>query len=283
MKTINVGLGGYSVMQAPNMTDTQMMSYIIRTPAGKVMVIDGGNPGDANYLRDTILSYGGHVDMWLITHCHDDHYSALISILDDPRGVTVGGVYYNFPPYEWIVTAEPVYKIYTDKIFDCIANHSKLFHTLYEGSILTLDGLQVEVLNDPLDFQEFTEPSPNGGSSVNDTTLVFRIRFPNRKTALFLGDLGLRAGNLLAERYGKELKSDIVQMAHHGQNGADENVYQLIKPEVCLWTAPIWLYNNDRGRGYNTHHYKTVTVRGWMEKLGVEHHAVEGEGPAIVI
>ena len=72
-------------------------------------------------------------------------------------------------------------------------------------------------------------------------------------------------------------------MAHHGQNGVDENVYQLIYPKVCMWTAPLWLWNNDRGGGFNTCHYKTVIVRGWMEKLGVHHHVVEGDGPAIIV
>ena len=131
-------------------------------------------------------------------------------------------------------------------------------------------------------FEEYSAPSPNKGSSINDTSLVYRVLFPNGKTALFLGDLGLRAGNILAEDFGTYLKSDIVQMAHHGQNGADENVYRLIRPDVCLWTAPIWLYNNDRGNGFNTAHYKTVTVRGWMEKLGVTLHAVEGEGLTVI-
>ena len=72
-------------------------------------------------------------------------------------------------------------------------------------------------------------------------------------------------------------------MAHHGQNGAGENVYQRIRPTLCMWTAPLWLWNNDAGQGFNTHFFKTVTVRTWMEKLGVTMHAVEGEGPALII
>ena len=37
-----IGLGGYKILQAPNMTKTQMMSYLITTPNGKLIVIDGG-------------------------------------------------------------------------------------------------------------------------------------------------------------------------------------------------------------------------------------------------
>lgn len=280
--TITVGLGGYSLLQAPNMTNVQMMSYILESPRGNLLVVDGGNPGDADYLRSELEKRGGHVSLWLLTHCHDDHYSALSEIMQNPGGVTVERIGYNFPPQEWIDAVEPMYRDLNGAIYALLAEKADICTVLYEGMVLDFDGVKIEVLNDPMDFQAFTEPSPNNGSNVNDTSLVFRFTFPNGKTLLFLGDLGLRAGNIPAERYGEKLKSDIVQMAHHGQNGADENVYKLIQPEVCLWTAPLWLYNNDRGGGYNTAHYKTVIVRGWMEKLGVKHHAVEGDGPVIL-
>jgi hypothetical protein len=42
MKEINFGLQGYRLLQAPNMTLVQMMSYIIQPPSGPVVVIDGG-------------------------------------------------------------------------------------------------------------------------------------------------------------------------------------------------------------------------------------------------
>ena len=279
MKVIDYGLGGYEILQLPNSTDVQMMGYLIKTPEGLV-AIDGGNPGDTPLLRDLIRENGGHVILWLLTHCHDDHYSAPAEIFADPDGITVDRVCYHFPPYEWLHATEPAEPL--DLIFDRIREKPELFCVVEAGEVLHAGGLEIKVLNDPMRFEEYSAPSPNKGSSINDTSLVFRILFPNGKIALFLGDLGLRAGNILAEDFGPYLKSDIVQMAHHGQNGADENVYRLIRPDVCLWTAPTWLYNNDRGDGFNTAIYKTVTVRGWMEKLGVTLHAVEGEGLTVI-
>lgn len=280
--TIDIGLGGYTILQAPNMTEVQMMSYVITTPLGKVIVIDGGLDGDAPYLKEQILLRGGHVSLWLLTHCHYDHYSALLEIAADPCGVTIERVCYDFPPQKWVDDVDPDQKSNNDRIYEFIATHPSICQVVREGNVLSCDGITIEVLHDANDFSKFTDPSPNGDSSVNDTSVVFRFIFPNGKTALFLGDLGLRAGDLFAERYGKSLKSDIVQMAHHGQNGADENLYQLIRPEVCMWTAPMWLWNNDIGDGYDTFRFKTVIVRGWMKKLGVKFHAVEGEGPAII-
>ena len=35
--------------------------------------------------------------------------------------------------------------------------------------------------------------------------------------------------------YGENLKSDMVQVAHHGGNGATEQTYTLIRPTVAFW------------------------------------------------
>ena len=260
------------------MTNIQMMSYIIRTPNGKNIVIDGGRPGDAKYLREKIGEYGNHVDMWLITHCHDDHFCALMEILKDQQDMTIEKIYYNFPTREWLNKIEPI--DVNNEFIDIIESRPDLFFVVKQYDELEIDGINISVLNDPL---ALTKETDTKGIGINDTSVVFRFTFPNKKTALFLGDLGLRAGDLLEEEYGDELKSDIVQMAHHGQAGAGENVYKRIRPEVCMWAAPMWLWNNDAGKGFNTHTFKTVIVRGWMEKLGVKLHAIEGEGPAVII
>ena len=33
-------------------------------------------------------------------------------------------------------------------------------------------------------------------------------------------------------------------MAHHGQDGVEMDVYRVIKPEICLWPTPDWLWDN---------------------------------------
>ena len=172
---------------------------------------------------------------------------------------------------------------------DLLLNYKHITQIIEEDEKHTVDGVVIDIMKVPTDYNDY-DPAYKGGSTVNDTSVVFKLKFPNGQTALFLGDLGFRAGQKLAEQYGEELKSDIVQMAHHGQNGAGEDVYKLISPELCMWTAPMWLYENNMWyydekfeNRFNSHHFKTVTVRGWMDKLGVTMHAVEGEGPAWII
>lgn len=35
------------------------------------------------------------------------------------------------------------------------------------------------------------------------------------------------------------LKCDIVQVAHHGQNGVGYEVYKALRPSVALWPTPV--------------------------------------------
>jgi hypothetical protein len=69
-----------------------------------------------------------------------------------------------------------------------------------------------------------------------------------------------------------------MQMAHHGQNGCDENFYKTVSFRVCLWPTPSWVWNNDAGGGFNTHILKTIDTRGWMDEKGIKEQHVSWEG-----
>ena len=54
---VHLGFGGGSMLQVANRTHTQMMSYLIKTPDGKTVMIDGGNvkrDGDAKHLYELL-------------------------------------------------------------------------------------------------------------------------------------------------------------------------------------------------------------------------------------
>ena len=63
-------------------------------------------------------------------------------------------------------------------------------------------------------------------------------------------------------------------MAHHGQAGVRKSFYQAIRFRACLWPTPTWVYNNDIGKGFNTHILQTIDTRNWMEELGIEEQYV---------
>ena len=123
---------------------------------------------------------------------------------------------------------------------------------------------------------------------MNDSSLVFRIATP-KKSVLFLGDLGPAGGDVLFEESRHLLKSDLVQMAHHGHMNVGMEVYAEIQPEACLWCAPMWLYDEGelppyladkekRERLHRRRMFGTALTRKWMALLGVTQHYVTGEG-----
>ena len=117
----------------------------------------------------------------------------------------------------------------------------------------------------------------------NNASLVFRMELGG-KSVLFTGDCGVEAGQKILRLWKDTglLHCDICQMAHHGQNGCDRAFYEAVSPTTCLWCTPEWLWNNDNGKGYNTHFWQTVVVRGWMDELGVKDHYVTMNGTQVV-
>ena len=105
----------------------------------------------------------------------------------------------------------------------------------------------------------------------------------NGKHIVFLGDMGEEAGQRLLQEYqGRTIECDIVQMAHHGQFGVNQEVYRALSPEICLWPTPNWLWNNDNGGGYNSGPWTTLTTRSWMDQIGVKANYAIKDGDQVI-
>ena len=79
-------------------------------------------------------------------------------------------------------------------------------------------------------------------SDYNDASTVTRLTI-NGKTVLMTGDAAAGTWGTLVERCGAALKSDILQVPHHGAApGGTVEAYDLIDPDVLLWTAGDNLY-----------------------------------------
>ena len=267
--------------QLPTQTPQQMMSYVIITKEGNCIVIDGGNTGDSDYLLQFIKEKTKQkkpvIDAWFFSHVHSDHVNGFIRLVEMNRDeFTVKKVLYNFPRREFINRYD--YSNATVGTLDSFNNAIEKLKdtevvTLQKGDKFSVGSAEFEVLL----VQDEEAGFMKNSNVVNNSNAIFRMTVEGQ-TVLFLGDAGVEQGNALLEEYGDELKSDMVQMAHHGQNGVNENVYKAINPRVCLWPTPDWLYDNNNGGGYDSGPWKTIVVREWMEDLGVKHHFVDKDG-----
>ncbi len=267
----------FTLWQLPEQTLSQMMSYVVRTAGGKLIVIDGGTAGDAPYLRDFLASRGNSVEAWFITHPHSDHVDAPTQLLANPQGLKVGTVYASLPEEDWVAKYVPSDddKQSLEAFREVLKKTGQRAVDLELGQSLTIDGVHIRVLG--IRNPELTS------NCFNNSSIVLKM-WDDTKSILFLGDLGFEGGQkLLKGPYRDQLHAEYVQMAHHGQNGAGEEVYQAIKPKYCLWPAPRWLWDNDAGygrevKGKGTGRLKTLEVRAWMEKLNVQRHYVSADG-----
>lgn len=256
--------------------ERQMMSYVLTDSLGNVVVIDGGQAYNKDYLVKTLQKITGAqkpvIKAWFLTHPHSDHVEAFLEAVKSEEA-EIEGVYYRFPSEEFVQKYEPS-ESYTIEDFDRLKPlFSGKAYELKAEERLQFGKIEIEILQ--------TYDESEQANAINNSSAVFRCKLGG-KTILFLGDAGEEAGNRLLKRYKEGLKSDVCQMAHHGQGGVSREVYAAISPTVCLWDTPDWLWNNDAGKGYDTHLFKTVEVRRWMDELGVKTHYCTKDGTNIL-
>jgi beta-lactamase superfamily II metal-dependent hydrolase len=261
--------------QLESKTQSQMMSYVIETADSRLIVIDGGLRADCNYLLGYIKELtGGYlkIDAWILTHAHSDHIDAFLEAIEK-RGneLDIGKIYYNFPPADYIGKYEAD-EFHTIEEFNTLlprfADRTVIMHT---GDVYKIGALSWKVLWEP-DTSIIC-------NVINNASVLIKMDLGG-KSILITGDLGVEAGECVLRTCGSELKSDFVEMAHHGQNGVGRSFYEAVAPEVCLWCTPLWLWNNDAGGGYNSYIWKTIEVRRWMEEMGVTRHYIIKDGTA---
>jgi len=251
----------------PDQANLNSMGYIILTQNDKIIMVDGGREEDKDYVVERIFKHGNVVDYWLITHPHDDHIGVLAQILEDNSlDITINNLCYSFNSIEWYVTNESDRADNIVRYFNDL-NSTKIKNKIEcnKGDIIEIDNLTCKILR---------VPSPNitvDKNIVNDSSMVFRFSEEQyNRSILFLGDAYLGTSQELLDTVKDELPSYAVQMAHHGQDGVTQEVYQAINPKICFFNSPDWLWDNDNGGGYNSGTWKTLETRSWIDSLGAK-------------
>lgn len=236
--------------------DAQMLSSVIITSDGKVIVIDGGWTYDAEKLSSVIIRYGGTVDAWLITHPDPDHIGALYRIMQGEYNITIKSIYCSLAADLWYKEHSPDIAEFVRLFKEGLSQYNVI--NVRKNDLFHIGNTKIYVLNDRYDLD----------NAVNNSSIVYKV-FIEDLSILYLGDLGYEGGEkLLAETPPYLLSSNIVQMSHHGQAGVGEDVYKAIDPSIALWPTPRWLWTNNNGAGQ----FKTLEVRNWIQKIGCKNY-----------
>jgi beta-lactamase superfamily II metal-dependent hydrolase len=270
-------LDGATLTMLNSQSDSQMLSCLIQTNNGSLIIVDGGLGSDADYLLSQIKANGGHVAAWLVTHPHGDHVGALYQILQredaryasgSPADITIDGIYYSFASADWYTTNDPEESSMALSMIGTLSGRPEsMLHSVSKGQTFQIDTATIEVMNDR--YEASTDKGNNAG-------IVYKVTV-NGTSILFLGDMSQEGGNYILQTAGAAaLKSDIVQMAHHGQNGVSEAFYQAVSPSICLWPTPSWLWSSMESK------YMIQTTKGWMADLGVQRHYCMKDGDQVI-
>lgn len=236
----------YECITTPNITQVGLsdygLSYVIRLSDGTLMVLDGGLEveADADELMRVITKQNvldkPVISAWIMTHPHIDHYRVFFPFYEKyGKEVEIRYMLYNFPPTD----KEGIEK-FTELQSGDEAEYMERFVALVDelnipvicphtGQVYSVADAEFKILSS-LDDMYFV-PVPE----LNPTSLMFKMELAGQ-TILWTGD-GYFDISKMAERWGEYLKSDIMQLPHHGFCGGREEEYALIDPAVCL--APV--------------------------------------------
>lgn len=236
---------------APQITQVWLedfgMSYAVRLPDGRFLVIDGGRriEEDAARLFECLKAGTPHekpvIAAWLMSHPHADHYHCFFPFMERyGEQVTVEKFFFNFPEAEDVGH------------YPKLAASSAEFEGMTAGDVLRLFLKKVEALGVPvyrphtgqryalggtqLRFLASMDDTIHCSANINATSLVFTLELAGQ--TVFWGADASFADARLAERYGEALKADILQVPHHGFGSGSAkgqiDCYEQIRPQVCL-------------------------------------------------
>lgn len=254
------------------------MSYVFKLCDGSFFIIDGGyfTKGECDRLYKFLCDHSNDkiiISGWFFSHAHEDHFGCFMDFAEQYSScVKVEKLYYNFPNMyipaskNWkagnIASTERFYEVVNEYLPD--VPHIKL----HSGQKFNVRNAEIEVLATHEDLY------PNKFKNFNDTSTVIRINV-NGKSILFLGDTGDEMSKNLIHTYGEYLKSDIVQVAHHGFNGAKKKVYELIDAVTVLWPTADYCFDDNLKRRANKYLFKkSKTAR---------EHIISGYGTKSII
>ena len=242
------------------------MGYLFRLEDNTLIAIDGGHKEDAHGFLQLMRKLTGcerpRVALWIVTHPHLDHFSAL-SELCKTDDVTVDAYYTCMPPESF---TEPDYRVF----LETMRGYEVKNRTAHTGDRFVFGKLCMETL---VTGEEVLCRTPEGSiKNVNDLSLMLRF-CAEGQSILFPGDAGTPEYGVAEAVAGARLRSDLYQVSHHGRTGAAhaDHFASLVSPKLVLWPG---------NRNQIAYHEENGVSNRWLRSAQstVTEHIVASDG-----
>lgn len=229
------------------------LSYIIRLEDGRFAIIDGGvnDYSDIDRLYDTLCAQNVRngnpvIAAWFLTHAHADHYDTFLRFTEKYRGrFALETAVWNLPPKELASVDEWSRNFITSTIGSMAGTKVIYART---GQKFRFGSVSIDVWHTPDDLY------PAFVNAQNDASVIYRMEIGGQ-SVMFLADADAQIATYMVERYGAALRSDFMQISHHGYSysTAMPPLFRAIDPIVVLWpTSDEWYHEFQTNRGHNS-------------------------------
>ncbi len=186
---------------------------LVKTPAGRSILIDAGNLITGLKLVNYLKSQGVEsIDVLVFTHPHSDHIGGVFFVM---QLLDVGRVFDN----DQKLDGSNLLRWYAK-----LARGHKDYAALKEGGSFALDGVT---------FKAIWPSEGEVSDKWNDNCLVIMLEFGDLRI-LFTADISHRVEKILLERK-KDVKADILKVSHHGYTDAtSEEFLDAVDPDIAV-------------------------------------------------
>lgn len=201
---------------------------ILKSPDGKVMVLDAGHPDAVSYVTDALDALKiSRIDCLVASHPHIDHIGGFPTLI---RKYEIGAMYTSPLTYE----DSSYYNAYL-----AAAEEKEVEHIiLHEGdSFMFGDEVKVKVFNPPEDIEYPKDYSAGATQFINNQSLAMKFIYGNRSIML-AGDLYMGGERYVVSRWGDELSCDFMKANHHGANTSSSAKWcKAVSPKITFITS----------------------------------------------
>lgn len=257
----------------------QMMCFTIEGNKNGLVVIDGGYKSSAEDVDRIIKIAEKHknkIDAWIITHLDSDHAGVFLNVVQNYPEIEIKNVYTsNIPSLEKAKEKAP-WKTEWEPYEEFVSLNLDNVTFLYENDeIEDIIGLKMKVLWAYSDWIY-----ENSSNLLNNGSLVFKL-YGNEENMLFCADTqDKKIEAKLVENHEQDLKSDYLQVGHHGNNLFSEDFYKKqVVPNIAFFTAPEDLINNVN----NVSWFTAGIVKKWLEDIEVKVYLYNTTPNSIII